>query len=58
MYEICSKIYGARNIWLKNEDILDALKEIDGLFRTVEYTGEMEGRMKLMEEAAKEISQY
>lgn len=56
MHTICAKIYGARNIWLKNDDILDALKNIDQLFRTVEYSGDMEKRMDILDSAAQEIS--
>lgn len=58
MFQILSKIYGARNIWLSESDILAALKENDRLFRTVEYTGDIERRKELLEEAAKEIASH
>lgn len=40
MLDICNRIYMCRNITLSNEGVLEELKKIDCLFRTVEYNDE------------------
>lgn len=55
MHDICLKIYGARNIWLNNDDILDQLKRIDQLFRTKNYTDWDEQKVLLLDECATEM---
>ncbi len=55
MYDICLKIYGARNIWMSNNDILDQLKRIDQLFRTKNYTDWDEQKVLLLDECATEM---
>lgn len=55
MHDICTQIYGARNIWLSSEDILEQLKRIDKMFRDCNFTGYDEDKKRLMDECAKEI---
>ena len=40
MLDICNRIYMARNITLSQDTILEELKKIDCLFKTVEYNDE------------------
>lgn len=56
MYDICSKIFGARNIWMSNYDVLDELRRIDKMFRNLEYTGYDEEKVRLMDETAEEVA--
>ncbi len=36
--DICNAIYIARNITLNNDYLIEKLKDIDSLFKTVEYS--------------------
>lgn len=56
MRDICVQIYGARNIWLSNEDILEQFKRIDKVFRDCNFTGYDEEKVRKLDEAAEEVS--
>ena len=56
MYDICATIFGARNIWMSNSDVLEQLNRIDKMFRNLEFAGYDENRVKLMDKTAEEVA--
>jgi hypothetical protein len=58
MLNICNSIYIARNISMNGFEALSALGSLDELFRTIEYTGDIEKKYELLNDCALEVASY
>jgi len=56
MFDICAKLYLARNITMDLKEVYNQLGNIDTIFRTVEYDGHIQREIEILNEVGEEIA--